>query len=71
MLVFLALMSSFAPEPLITPFAHGKPAAFSMEFDDSMGTHVKNLLPLLAKYRFPATFYVNPGTERYAAHREV
>ncbi|CAN5674396.1 hypothetical protein BH11ARM2_BH11ARM2_01270 [soil metagenome] len=51
--------------PLVTPFAYGRKAAFSMEFDDSMDSHVKNVLPLLAQYRFPATFYINPGRTNY------
>ncbi|MBS1727502.1 MAG: polysaccharide deacetylase family protein [Armatimonadetes bacterium] len=71
MLLGLALMSPMVETPTITPFAHGKSCAFSMEFDDSMGSQVQNLLPLLAQYRFPATFYVNPGEERYRQHQEV
>ncbi|RYG23489.1 hypothetical protein EON82_13855 [bacterium] len=51
--------------PTVTPFAFGKKAAFSLEFDDSMVSQVKNVLPLLAQYRFPATFYINPGRNDY------
>ena len=51
--------------PTVTPFAFNKRAAFSLEFDDSMVSQIKNVLPLLAQYRFPATFYINPGRSDY------
>lgn len=51
--------------PTVTPFAFNKKAAFSLEFDDSMVSQIKNVLPLLAQYRFPATFYINPGRNDY------
>jgi peptidoglycan/xylan/chitin deacetylase (PgdA/CDA1 family) len=57
--------------PSVTKFAQGKPSAFSLEFDDSMTSQVKNLLPLLAKFHFPATFYVNPGSGQYQANKDV
>src|SRR4051812_5633390 len=66
MLLGLTTMSSFGPA-VVTPFAGGKKAAFSLEFDDSMVSQVKNVLPLLAKYKFPATFYINPGRNDYQA----
>ncbi|RYG87727.1 MAG: hypothetical protein EON58_20490, partial [Alphaproteobacteria bacterium] len=42
----------------VMPFFGGRKAAFSLEFDDSMDSQVKNALPLLAKYNFQATFYL-------------
>lgn len=51
--------------PSVTPFSFHKKAAFSLEFDDSMVSQIKNVLPLLAQYRFPATFYINPGRGDY------
>lgn len=51
--------------PTVLPFAHGRKAAFSLEFDDSMDSQVRNALPLLAQYRLPATFYINPGRTNY------
>lgn len=59
--LLLGLMST----PTVTPFAHGRKAAFSLEFDDSMASQIANALPLLAQYRFPATFYINPGRSDY------
>lgn len=72
-MLFLAglLLMSKDPLPVIAPFAHGKKAAFSLEFDDSMDSQVKNALPLLAQYRIPATFYINPGRTNYPAAREI
>jgi peptidoglycan/xylan/chitin deacetylase (PgdA/CDA1 family) len=54
-------------DPVVLPFAGGKKAAFSLEFDDSMVSQIKNVLPLLAEYKFPATFYINPGRNDYDA----
>ncbi len=54
-------------QPTVLPFAGGKKAAFSLEFDDSMVSQIKNVLPLLSEYRFPATFYINPGRNDYNA----
>ena len=58
-------------QPTVTPFAHDQSCAFSMEFDDSMTSQVKNLLPLLKQYRYPVTFFINPGRPQYHAVREV
>lgn len=66
LLLGLPMMSTLA-EPTVTPFAGGKKAAFSLEFDDSMVSQIQNVLPLLAQYRFPATFYINPGRNDYNA----
>lgn len=66
-LVATLLLGMSVLSPVVTPFAFGKKAAFSLEFDDSMVSQVKNALPLLAQYRFPATFYINPGRNDYSA----
>ncbi len=73
MAVALALLvgATMFSQPSITTFAHDMPCAFSMEFDDSMPSQVKNLLPLLTKYKFPATFYLNPGWPHYQANKDV
>lgn len=65
------ILGSMMAMPSVTPFYRGLPCAFSMEFDDSMTSQVKNLLPLLAKYNFTATFYVNPDTDRYKVNKTV
>ncbi len=56
---------------LVTPFAHGMSCAFSLEFDDSITTQVKNVVPLLNHYKFPATFYINPGRAQYKEYRNI
>ena len=66
----LAFGSLLLGTPAVTPFSHGKQCAFSLEFDDSITTQVKNVFPLLTKYHFPATFYVNPGRSQYKQDRE-
>jgi hypothetical protein len=52
-------------------FKDGKRAAFSMHFDDSMESQVENALPLLNARGFVATFFVNPGSDRYKKYRQV
>ncbi len=42
-----------------------KQAAILLMFDDSSSTHVKYVLPELKKRGLIATFYVNPGNERW------
>lgn len=64
------LLLGFAPmpqfgSPKIAPFFSGKRAAFSLEFDDSMDSQVKNVFPLLKQFGFSATFYINPGRTNY------
>jgi len=51
--------------PVIMPFHGGAEAAVSLQFDDSMQSQVQNCLPLLAKYKIPATFFINPGRNDY------
>ena len=78
-LVTAFLLSSFMGGPkrvllssqMVTPFAHGKSCAFSLEFDDSITTQVKNVVPLLSKYKFPATFYINPGRSQYKQYQRI
>jgi hypothetical protein len=52
-------------------FRDGKGAAFSMHFDDSMASQVENAMPLLNARGLVATFFVNPGSDRYMRHRQV
>lgn len=71
MLALLGLMSTPADLPVVTKFAHGKPCAFSMEYDDSMTSQVQNLMPLLAQYKFQVTFFINPSRPQYKAAIDV
>ena len=70
----IVLAGSFKSDlgnPSVTKFAHSKPCAFSIEYDDSMTSQVQNLLPLLAQYRLTATFFINPGRPQYQAVKNV
>jgi peptidoglycan/xylan/chitin deacetylase (PgdA/CDA1 family) len=49
----------------------GKKAAFMLSFDDGCHTQVKNVFPLLEKYRIPGTFYVCPGWDSFKADEEA
>ncbi len=40
-------------------------------FDDSVPSHVKNVVPELTKRGFTGTFYVNPGAGHYAVNRQA
>lgn len=57
--------------PEITPFRDGRTAAISLQFDDSMNSQVQNALPLLAKYKIPATFFICPGTGHYKTNAKI
>ncbi|MEI6233129.1 MAG: polysaccharide deacetylase family protein [Planctomycetota bacterium] len=46
-----------------------KKAALLLMFDDSMPSHVKNVVPELKKRGFVGTFYVNPGSGSWAGKR--
>lgn len=58
-------------EPEVMEFKDGKVAAFSMQFDDSMETHAKFVIPELNKRGLVGTFFVNPGLERHQKHKDV
>lgn len=57
--------------PEITPYRDGRVAAISLQFDDSMNSQVQNALPLLAKYKTLATFFICPGTGHYKPNAKV
>lgn len=48
-----------------------KACAFILMFDDSIGSHVKNVVPELSKRGLTGTFYINPGTGHYGANRQA
>lgn len=48
-----------------------KACALVLMFDDSVPSHVKTAVPELSKRGFTGTFYINPGTGHYAAHKSA
>jgi peptidoglycan/xylan/chitin deacetylase (PgdA/CDA1 family) len=48
-----------------------KACAFILMFDDSIPSHVKNVVPELAKRGFTGTFYINPGAGHYTRDRQA
>ena len=56
MLVGLLCAMTTLGTPTVERFFGGAQGAFSMEFDDSMDSQVKNLLPLLARHQAVATY---------------
>ncbi|MGC4042450.1 MAG: polysaccharide deacetylase family protein [Armatimonas sp.] len=57
--------------PEITPYRDGRVAAISLQFDDSMNSQIQNAIPLLAKYKAFATFFICPGTGHYKPNAKV
>jgi len=49
----------------IAKWKENKKGAFTLRFDDSMLSHRDHTIPNLIKRGLVATFYINPGTERY------
>ncbi len=47
-----------------------KKAAFMLMFDDSLPSHVKNVIPELKGRGLTATFYVNPGKGEWKLYKE-
>jgi peptidoglycan/xylan/chitin deacetylase (PgdA/CDA1 family) len=52
-------------------FRAGKVGAFTMVLDDSMLAQADNAIPLLNARQLVATFYVNPGLERYQQRKDT
>lgn len=78
LLTALVLMSPFlihaAEEPGSTKIAQwkdDKACAFILMFDDSITSHVKNVIPELTKRGFTGTFYINPGAGHYLGSKKV
>ncbi len=73
-LVLIGHVVSAADGPGTTRIARwkdDKACAFSLMFDDSIPSHIKNVVPELTKRGFTGTFYINPGSGQYAANRQV
>src|SRR3954463_7310943 len=54
----------------IAKWKDDKKAAFMLFFDDSMPSHVKNVVPELKARGLTATFYVNPGKGEWQLFKE-
>jgi peptidoglycan/xylan/chitin deacetylase (PgdA/CDA1 family) len=52
-------------ETRIANWKDDKAAAFSLNFDDSMPSHVDNAIPILKERGLTGTFFVNPGKSRH------
>lgn len=69
-----ATLASAADAPGATRIAKwkdDKACAFILMFDDSITSHVKNVIPELTKRGFTGTFYVNPGAGHYLGSKQV
>ncbi len=63
--------ASLYGEPEVMQFKDGKPAAFSMQFDDSTLTQAKFAIPEMNKRGLVGTFFINPDSSRYQANKET
>ena len=73
-LLGIAPLATAADGPGVTRIAHwkdDKACAFILMFDDSIPSHVKNVVPELTKRGFTGTFYINPGAGHYASDRQA
>jgi hypothetical protein len=78
-LVVAVLAQAGAPAPSGSPygkpevmkFKGGRPAAFSMQFDDSIDCQAVFAIPEMNKRGLVGTFFVNPALDRYKRHAEV
>lgn len=73
-LLFFVGLATFAVaaepgETQIERWPNGAKGAFMLMFDDSIPTHVKNVIPEITKRKFTATFYVNPGKDMWLSKR--
>ena len=58
-------------KPEIMKFKGGRPAAFCMQFDDSMDCQAEFAIPEMNERGLVGTFFINPGLDRYQRHKEV
>lgn len=52
----------------ILKWKDGRAAAFVLQFDDSIPSHLNTAIPELEKRSFVGTFYINPGSARFRQH---
>lgn len=72
--VAAALASTIAAadgDTRIATWSDDKAAAIVLMFDDSIPSHVKNVMPELKKRGMTGTFYINPGAGHFAATRST
>jgi len=55
----------------IAKWKDDKKAAFLLMFDDSVNSHITNVVPELKKRGLVGTFYINPGAGWYKAKRDA
>ena len=60
-----------AGETSVLKWRDGKKAVFLLAFDDSCQTHVKNVVPELARRGMVGTFYINPGNGPFLSMQKV
>lgn len=75
MFVFcVAACASFGADSVgqtrVAKWKDDRKAAFMLFFDDSMPSHVKNVVPELKARGFTATFYVNPGRNEWKLFKD-
>ncbi len=57
--------------PEVMKFKDGKPAAFTLQFDDSIHTQTDAAIPIMHERGLVGTFFINPERDEYASRREV
>jgi len=73
-LLLIATHATAADDPGATRIARwkdDKACAFILMFDDSIPSHVRNVVPELTKRGLTGTFYINPGAGHYAVNRQA
>lgn len=73
-LLIATILGRAAEDPGTTKIAKwkdDKACAFILMFDDSITSHVKNVIPELTKRGFTGTFYINPGGGHYLGSKKV
>lgn len=64
-----ALSAAELGETRVATWKDDRRAPLVLMFDDSMPSHVKTVLPELQKRKLTGTFYINPGSGHYQAHK--
>jgi len=70
-LLIVGVASAAIGDTQIAKWKDDKIAAFSLNFDDSMPSHVENAVPALKARGLTGTFYVNPGKSRHRNNEQL